>query len=272
MRIKITHVTDYSYDEPAKSTIQMLRLTPRGHDGQAVLKWSLDTEADARLIRREDWYGNIMHTAYAHGPIEVVRIKVTGEVETTDTGGIVRGAAERFPDSFYRRETPLTAADPALRAFAEETCARLSNPLDRAHALMGAIHDRMRFDTAVTDAATPAQEAFAAGHGVCQDFTHVFLAAARHLGLPARYVSGYLYRPDLIVQEAGHAWAEALIEDLGWVTFDAANSTSTTEHYIRLAIGLDYLEAAPVRGSYHGASLEKLSVSLRIESARQGQS
>jgi transglutaminase-like putative cysteine protease len=136
---------------------------------------------------------------------------------------------------------------------------------------MGAIHERLRFDTDATTVATEAGQAFAAGHGVCQDFTHVFLAAARQLGVPARYVSGYLHKPGQAEQGAGHAWAEAHIADLGWVSFDPANVVSATEHYVRLAIGLDYLDAAPVRGSYYGISREALDVSLRIESARQSQ-
>src|SRR5689334_21501511 len=138
MRIRITHETTYRYDDPVKSTMQMLRLTPRGHEGQTILKWSLDTDADARLIRREDWYGNIMHTLYAQGPVEEIRLKVSGEIETTDTAGIIQGCAERFPVPFFLRQTRLTHADPAIRAFAEDTAGRLSNPLDRAHAITAA--------------------------------------------------------------------------------------------------------------------------------------
>jgi transglutaminase-like putative cysteine protease len=271
MRIRITHETAYSYSDPVKSAIQLLRLTPRGYEGQTVLSWAVDTDSSARLMRREDWYGNIAHSLYVGGPIENLTLRVTGQIETTDTAGMVRGGVERFPEMFFLRETPLTRADAALREFAAAEVERFASPLERAHALTGAINSRLRFDTQATDSATAASEAFAAGHGVCQDFTHVFLAVARHLGMPARYVSGYLHRPDETHQEAGHAWAEAYIPDLGWVSFDPANGVSTTEHYVRLAIGLDYLDAAPVRGSYYGISREALDVSLIIESARQSQ-
>jgi transglutaminase-like putative cysteine protease len=196
---------------------------------------------------------------------------VVGEIETTDTGGVVKGGVERFPCMFYLRETPLTQGDAALRDFARATAGGLANPLEQGHALMGAIHERLRFETDATNSGTTATEAFQAGHGVCQDFTHIFLAAARSLGMPARYVSGYLHRPEQVVQEAGHAWAEAHVEGLGWVSFDPANMVSTTEHYIRIAVGLDYLDAAPVRGSYYGISREALDVRLRIEGARQAQ-
>ena len=271
MRIRITHETTYRYSDPVRSAIQLLRLTPRAHDGQTVLSWTIDTDCNARLIRREDWYGNVAHSLFAAGPIEAITLKVAGEIETTDTGGVVRAGVERFPCMFYLRETPLTRQDSALRDFAQETAGRLANPLDQGHALMGAIHGRLRFVTDATNSGTTASEAFQAGHGVCQDFTHIFLAAARSLGIPARYVSGYLHRPEQTVQEAGHAWAEAHVEGLGWVSFDPANTVSTTEHYVRIAVGLDYLDAAPVRGSYYGISREALEVRLRIEGARQAQ-
>jgi len=271
MRIRITHETVYTYDAPAKSAIQLLRLTPRGHEGQTVLSWNIDVDHEAKLLRREDCYGNIAHSLYVAGPVSQITLTVAGEIETTDTAGVIRGGVERFPDLFYLRETPLTRDDAAIRDFADEIARSASDPLDQAHALTRAIYERLRFDTDATHAATTAAEAFTAGHGVCQDFTHVFLAAARHLRIPARYVSGYLHKPGETAQEAGHAWAEAFIPDLGWVSFDPANGMSATEHYVRLAIGLDYLDAAPVRGSYYGLSREALDVRLRIESARQSQ-
>jgi len=271
MRIRITHETVYSYSEPAKSAIQLLRLTPRGHEGQTILSWNIDADSEARLLRREDWYGNIAHSLFVAGPVERITLRVAGEIETTDTAGIVRGGVERFPELFYLRQTPLSQDSAAIREFAQNVTGFSSNPLDQAHALNNAIHRHLRFDTDATHPGTTAVEAFGAGHGVCQDFTHVFLAAARSLRIPARYVSGYLHKPGEAMQEAGHAWAEAFIPDLGWVSFDPANGVSATEHYVRLATGLDYLDAAPVRGSYYGISREALDVRLRIEGARQAQ-
>lgn len=271
MRIRITHETVYSYSEPVKSAIQLLRLTPRGHEGQTILSWAIDVDCDAKLLRSEDWYGNIVHSLFVAGPVEQITLHVAGEIETSDTSGIVSGCVERFPELFYVRQTPLTRPSVAIGEFAGQVAGYLIKPLDQAHALNRAIHERLRFDTDATHPTTTAMEAFSAGHGVCQDFTHVFLAAARCLNIPARYVSGYLHKPGEAVQEAGHAWAEAFIPDLGWVSFDPANGVSATEHYVRLAIGLDYLDAAPVRGSYYGFSREALDVRLRIEGARQAQ-
>ena len=106
------------------------------------------------------------------------------------------------------------------------------------HALMEAMGERMTFEVDATNTGTSAIEAFALGHGVCQDFAHVFIAACRHLGIPARYASGYmlnLENPDK--QTAGHAWAEVFVEDLGWVGFDPANAMCPTDAYVRLAVG-----------------------------------
>ncbi len=273
MRIRIAHDTTYTYSEPVNAAMQLLRLTPRGHDGQRVITWGIETDCHARLIRREDWYGNIMHSLYAAGPLDHIGLKVVGEVETTDMDGIVRGGPERFPEIFYLRGSALTQLDPAIREFAEAAIGHISSPLEKAHTLMGAIRDRLRFDADATTSTTSASEAFAAGHGVCQDFTHIFIAAARHAGMPARYVSGYLHKDGgARTRVPGTPGLRFLSPDLGWVSFDATNGVCATEHYVRLATGLDYLDAAPVRGSYYGVSREDLHVSLTIEGAAQSQS
>jgi transglutaminase-like putative cysteine protease len=272
MRIRIRHDTTYSYGAPVKSAIQILRLTPRNHEGQFVARWNVDIDGEARIVRREDWYGNITHSLNVDGPLVEIGLRVTGEVETEDQAGLVRGAVERFPPAFFLRQTKLTMTDGALADFAASATAGPAGPLDKLHALMHALHDLVRFDTNATDVVTTAAEAFHAGHGVCQDFSHIFCAAARSIGIPARYVSGYLMRPDMSDQEASHAWSEAYVQDLGWVSFDAANAICATDLYVRIAIGLDYLEAAPIRGSYYGAAEERMEVKLKIESARQTQS
>ncbi|MDJ1159478.1 transglutaminase family protein [Chelatococcus sp. SYSU_G07232] len=269
MRIRIAHVTAYHYDRPVKAVIQTLRLTPRAHDGQHILAWRVEVDGAARLSPGEDALGNRLHVLSAEGTLDSLGVRVEGEVEMLDTHGVVRGAVERFPETVFLRETPLTAPDEALCAFADAAASRgTRDRLALLHHLLEAIHREMTFDTEPTHAATTAAEAFALRRGVCQDLTHVFLAACRHLGIPARYVSGYFLRGDgVVVQEAGHAWAEAYVPALGWVGFDAANGISPTDAHVRVAIGLDYLGAAPVRGARTGGGAEALSVSLRIEQA-----
>jgi transglutaminase-like putative cysteine protease len=271
MRIRVSHQTRYTYESPARSVLQVLRLTPRDSEGQHVLSWRLEPSPEGRFRPFEDVFGNLCHDFSPDHAVDDFTLTVRGEVETQDTAGIVRGTVERLPDLVYLRETALTAADEALRDFAgEHGRGAASDPLSALHTILAAIHRDITFDTVPTDVATSAAEAFALRRGVCQDLTHIFIAACRHLGIPARYVSGYFHRADGVVdQDAGHAWAEAKLPDLGWVGFDAANGISTTEAHVRVAIGLDYLGAAPIRGSRRGGGSERLDVRLRVDTARR---
>jgi transglutaminase-like putative cysteine protease len=158
-----------------------------------------------------------------------------------------------------------------MRTFARDVVGQdlERDPLGGLHRLLSSLNREVTFDTAGTESTTTAAEAFAMRRGVCQDLTHIFIAGARDLGIPARYVSGYFHRADGVTdQEAGHAWAEAKIPNLGWVGFDAANGISISDAYIRLAVGLDYLGAAPVRGSRYGGGAEKLDVQLKVENTQ----
>jgi transglutaminase-like putative cysteine protease len=271
MRIRVSHSTIYHYTTPAKSVIQTLRLTPRNHDGQYVADWRIDVSADCRLDQHEDAFGNITHAFTADGPFDELRVMVEGEVETRDTQGLVRGAVERFPASLYLRETPLTQPDAAIADFAAAAQQVAGDdPLKLMHVMLERLHATMVYDSNPTETATTAAEAFALKRGVCQDLTHIFIAAVRSLGTPARYVGGYFHRNDGVVeQEAGHAWAEAHVPDLGWVAFDAANGICATDAHVRVAVGLDYLGAAPVRGTRYGGSGEALAVKVLVDQAMQ---
>ncbi len=194
MRIRIRHETTYHYLEPAKSAIQHLRLTPRNHDGQHVKDWRIDVDRDCRLLQSEDAFGNIVHRFTADGPLDSISTIVEGDVTTFDVAGVASGAVERFPPQLYLRQTPLTAPSPAIVDFARTTTAGEGSMLAALHALMGALFDKMTFDADATHAATTAAESFEQGKGVCQDFAHLFIACARMIGAPARYVSGYYLR------------------------------------------------------------------------------
>jgi transglutaminase-like putative cysteine protease len=265
MRIKIAQETVYRYETPAKSVIQTLRLTPRSHDGQHVIGWRLDVDQDVKLTTVEDAFGNIGHVFSAVGPIDTLRVSVEGEVETHDRAGVLRGTVERFPASLYLRETPLARADDALKAFARRAAGGEANPLSSCHALLEAVHEAVAYESDPAVVATSAAEAFRAGRGVAQDLAHVFISAARELGIPARYVSGHVRGPDEVTRRgAGHAWAEAHIERLGWVGFDPAEKICPTDAHVRVAIGLDYLGAAPVRGARYGGTGESLDVRIDV--------
>ena len=271
MRIRLAHNTSYTYQQPSKSILQILRLTPRSHEGQRVARWRVEIDADAKLTKGEDALGNIIHTAFVAGPVSELSVSVSGEVETWDTHGVVRGGVERFAPEVFLRDTPLTAPDADLEAFARDCSGSPDkDSLERLHVLMMALHDEVAFDIEPTHSATTAAESFALKRGVCQDLSQIFISAARSIGIPARYVSGHLSRSEgVIEQEAAHAWAEAYTPGLGWVGFDVANGLCPTAAYVRVAIGLDYLGAAPVRGSRAGGGEEKMDVKLYVSHVSQ---
>jgi transglutaminase-like putative cysteine protease len=269
MQIRVVHRTTYRYIPPAVGVIQVLRLTPRNHDAQFVAGWRTEVSADCRLDRHEDAFGNITHVFTAEGPLDELFVLVEGEVETRDVHGLVHGAVERFPPSLFLRETALTACDANIAAVAAVSQQQAGDDaLELLHVLLERLGENMQFDTAPTHVATTAAEAFALKRGVCQDYAHIFIAAVRHLRIPARYVSGYFRRGDGVAeQDAGHAWAEAFVPDLGWIAFDPVNGICATDAYVRVAIGLDYLGAAPVRGTRYGGGAETLAVRIRVDQA-----
>jgi len=295
MRICVAHETVYRYDTPSSGVIQTLRLTPRNHTGQYVVNWRIDVSADCRLEPQEDAFGNIIHAFSAGGPISELRLFAEGEVETQDTAGVMRGAVERFPPSLFLRETQLTHADEAILAYAAQFGRpAAADTLPVLHHLLARIYDDITFDAEPATTGANAAEAFAGKRGTCQGVTHIFVAVARTLGVPARYVSGYLHRSDGTAapdggqaqsqsqdgcaqdgggrdgdnaQDGGHAWAEAHVPDLGWVGFDPVNGVCITDRYIRVAVGLDGLGAARVRGAYYGGGREAMDVKLRVTQA-----
>jgi transglutaminase-like putative cysteine protease len=273
MRLRISHATTYRYEPAATGVIQILRLTPGSHDGQYVAQWQIDVSTDARLDMHEDAFGNVTHVI-THGPIEELAISAEGMIETHDTGGVLRGTHERFPPSLFLRSTPMTAVNPVMATVARELRSESEQDvLGFLHALMTQVSEHMTFDEDPTTSGTSAVEAFGLKRGVCQDYAHIFIACARSGGVPARFVSGHFLRSDgRVNQPAGHAWAEAFVPNLGWVGFDAANCICATDAHVRVAVGLDYLGAAPVRGTRYGGGSETLTVAVTVEQAgRPGQ-
>jgi transglutaminase-like putative cysteine protease len=267
MRLRIAHSIVHRYEPPAAGVIQVLRLTPRNHEGQYVIGWRIDVSGDARLNAHEDAFGNLTHVFAADGPFAELSIKVDGEVETQNTDGVVRGTLERFPPSLFLRETPLTKVDAAICDFALDIrAANSGNTLKDLHALLDRLHGEMicENDPARLPTVTAA-ETFARKRGVNRDVTHLFLGAARSLRIPARYVAGYLCGAGAEQESGGHAWAEAHVPGLGWVGFDVANCVCPTDAYVRIAIGLDALGAAPVRGTRYGAGEETFAIAIKVD-------
>lgn len=263
MLVSISHVTRYTLAAPAHYSVESLRLTPPSFDGQKVLGWSIEMPHFENAVPFRDCFGNMAHLVSIPEPHSAITITARGVVETQDRAGSVRGLIETAPVRVFKRETATTAPDDGIRALA----ARIEggDTLERMHELMSTVHENVEYLVGATHAQTSAAEALREGRGVCQDHAHIFISAARVLGVPARYVNGYFVTGVEEPAEAHHAWAEVWIEGLGWLGFDPANGLCPTERYIRLACGLDSGSAAPIRGTRRGGIEEVLDVVVEVQ-------
>lgn len=264
MRLAITHETVYRYAQPVNYSIQHIRLTPQSDASQTILNWRLD--CPGRTYRQTDTFGNIMHVLVIDSAHDEIRVQVTGEAETMDNLGVLADGADALPREVFLHPTPLTAPDAAIRDFVRPLRAAFGkDALDGLHALSRAVGEAIEYRSGATDVESTAAEVLANGTGVCQDQTHLFLTAARLLGAPARYISGYVHVENIDeVQTASHAWAEAWVENLGWVSFDVTNAVCPTDAHLRLAVGLDYLGCAPLRGIRRGGGDETMRVEVEV--------
>lgn len=263
MLLSIEHDTVYRYATPFKRSTQYLRLTPVTDARQTVHRWALELPAPATRCR--DPYGNELHVLTLDQPRSDIRLRAHGLVETLD-GPPAPDPFDAFPPAVFLRDSALTQADAALREFAQEHAATVAADARAGlFALLEALAVHMPYLPGATDAATPAAEAFATRHGVCQDHAQVFATCARLLGIPARYVSGYLAADAAHV--ASHAWAEARLSD-GWLGFDVSNQCLADGRYVKLAIGADYLDACPVRGMRLGGGDEAMAASVVVAQAQ----
>jgi transglutaminase-like putative cysteine protease len=270
MHIHIDHTTTYHFSQPQTRLIQVMRVTPPSIGGQNVLDWSIDVDCDAKIRTTTDGYGNIVTTLYVDGPISSIEIAKRGTVLTEDRTGLLPMLPEPLPRAAFLAQTVLTQPDAAMLALAERVANHNPGRLILLHSLMTCIDARMRFDPGEADVTRTAATAWTEGHGVCQDFAHIFCGVARQLGIPARYVSGHLFqRGGDAQQDASHAWTEAWVDDLGWVGFDVANGICPDDAYVRVAIGLDYRAAAPLSGTRMGGGTESMDVTVAVKQANQ---
>jgi transglutaminase-like putative cysteine protease len=271
MRLEIRHITTYRYSRPLSYEIETLRLTPRTHEGTRIVSWQVRGDRNRTLPSFVDGLGNLVHTNTIARPHALAMIAAAGVVETRAMGGVVRDPREPLPPGYFLRRTPLTAPHDSIAAFAAEW-ARGASALERLTALMDGVGQRIVYRAGTTHSATNAADALALGVGVCQDHAHVFVAASRTLGIPARYVGGYFWSGEGSgIDQASHAWAEAFVDDIGWVGFDPANRTLPDERHVRVGVGLDYWSAAPIRGVRRGTAEETLSVVLDVAAAEAAQ-
>ena len=265
MRLSIRHTTRYRFDTPVIHGLQRLRLTPKETQGQEILEWHMDYEHAHPELTYEDQHHNTVTLVAVETGARDVTVTCRGTVDTHDHAGVIGRHAGHLPLWSFLGQTGQTQPGPGMRKLAAEVGREDESRLDMLHRLCAGILERVEYKTGTTHSRTIAEEAFAAANGVCQDHAHIFIGIARSLGVPARYVSGYLMMNDRIDQEAGHAWAEAYVAELGWVGFDISNGISPDARYVRVATGRDYRDAAPVTGISFGSTSTVLEVDVAVE-------
>jgi transglutaminase-like putative cysteine protease len=268
MRLSVEHITRYEFSQPVTHGLQRLRLTPKNTQGQQVLDWEMKLLGARIEVEYDDHNHNRTALISVEPGARVLEVQCAGVAVTADNSGVIGQHSGHMPLWSFLAQTPLTRPGPKLRGIASALATPRSEALALLHELSLRVLDQVPYATGETAVHTTAEEAAALGKGVCQDHVHIFIGAARALGIPARYVSGYLMINDRIEQEAGHAWAEAHVDALGWVGFDVSNRISPDERYVRVATGRDYSEAAPVTGLSYGAGETVLEVRLAVEQQR----
>ena len=263
MQLHIRHVTTYRFEDPVAYGLQQLRKTPKSTWGQTVTNWQTEIAGGAREVSFEDHHNNVVELISFERDATEVTVTSSGLVQIDDTAGVMGRHKGPSPLWLYQRSTPLTQAGPGVRGLAR-IAREVDGDLERLHRLMAAIRDTVQYKIGASSPDWSAEQAIEEGQGVCQDHSHIFVAAARELGFPARYVSGYLMLDDRQAQDAMHAWAEAHVDGLGWVGFDVSNSISPDTRYVRVATGLDYVQAAPVTGTRIGGADETLHVDIEV--------
>lgn len=264
MRLIISHKTRYCYDHAPRHLIQLLRLTPRTEAHQRVIEWRISTPG--KQTRFEDAFGNVSHSHVLASPKQELELIVQGTVEVNALQGgalALDGGLRAVPTIAYLVPTPLTQGFEAVDQLARKALPDGLKTEWDALALARAVSDALPYTAGNTDVTSTARQAFEMASGVCQDHAHVMIAACRSLGVSARYVSGYV-DPGNSRSAASHAWVDIWLADR-WVSIDVTNGVFAGEYHCRLAIGLDYLDACPVRGMREGGHSEQLDVLVTVQ-------
>ncbi len=287
MFLEIRHLTQYQYAAPVRESVMELWLQPHKSGRQRLISFDLDLEPNAKLFSYVDAFGNAVYHFDLPQPHDRLTIVSKSAVETDpdpelpDT--LDMGEWDRLRSEFVRgewfdflRPRGFAESTPALEAFIRANAldgAHLRDPLTAVRRLSATLYDALGYDKDATDVDSPIDDALAAGRGVCQDFAHIMIAICRSWGIPARYVSGYLYTDHLHASDrsnpdATHAWVEVYLPSLRWVGFDPTNNTLAGERHVVVAIGRDYGDVPPSKGVYKGEADSGLAVAVSVRQAR----
>jgi transglutaminase-like putative cysteine protease len=288
VKFSIRHITRFIYEAPISESVMEARVQPRSDGAQRCLRFALSTTPASRVRMYQDHDGNVVHHFNIPGRLSRLSIVAEALVESAPPPNVPAalgpGAWERLDAATAGGEfwellnpSPFTRSSGRLKELADEIgLARREDPIVTLRALNTDLSSRLVYSPKSTRVDSPIDDALASRKGVCQDFAHIMIALVRQLGIPCRYVSGYLFQQTeeglRSVNGATHAWLEAWLPELQWVGFDPTNDLVTDHRHIRVAVGRDYADVPPTRGVFKGASAvrSELSVSVRVDSAPAG--
>lgn len=286
MLYRILHITEFNYSAPITESVMELRMEPRSDERQRCHNFSLTIKPAARTAQRFDYNENRIHSFDIPGQHSAIEIHTESVVEVfpvvPDNAGNGGSWEEldaiRFHPDFWEFTQPGEVSQPTrkLEALAGEFgVGRDTSPLELVYKLNEWLYNNFSYDTEATSVDSPMDTAIENRKGVCQDFSNIMIAMLRGYGIPARYVSGYLFhRSDdrsHVAADATHAWVETYISGYGWLGFDPTNNIPAGERHIRVAIGRDYSDVPPTRGVFKGVVESTLSVAVRVSLAEDAE-
>ena len=280
MFYSIRHITRFVYGAPISESIMEVRMQPRTESGQRSLQFDLSTNPRARILAYRDYLGNVVHhfdipgrhtqlRITAEATVEVMPPLIVPESLSSDAWAVIDAEALKGEYWDYLRPSVFVVESEPLDELARELrVERRADPLTLLREINAGIYQAFDYRPQTTQVDSPIDDALRARRGVCQDFAHIMLGLVRKLGIPARYVSGYLYHgaedKDRSSAGATHAWLEVWLPELEWVGFDPTNNLIVSERHIRTAIGRDYDDVPPTRGVFKGKTSSELSVAVQV--------
>lgn len=286
MLLEIRHVTQYRYASLVRESVMEVWMQPQKSARQRLVSFDLDLDPPAQVFSYPDSFGNAVYHFDVPQPHDKLTITARSAVETQPAppqpDHLDRGEWDRLRSEFLRGENfdflhphGFARETEALHAYMAEhqvEAMRGADPLTAVRALSKLIYDSFGYEAGVTRADSPIDDVLKARKGVCQDFAHVMITICRQWGIPARYVSGYLFTDrkhgDRSDPDATHAWVEVFLPSLRWIGFDPTNNTPATERHVACAVGRDYSDVPPSRGVYKGESESQLAVGVSVRKAR----
>ena len=282
MFYSIRHVTRFRYSATVRESVMELRMQPRSEGPQALRSFQLSTNPRAQLYAYTDHFGNAVYHFNVLRAHEELRIEAQSVIEISHRAPLpdaVDGLEWKRYNAYNLTDDHFDLLEPSRFAFVSPALIALmaekdlenpkADPLTALKQLNRAIHDAFGYEVGITQVHSPIDDALEQRRGVCQDFAHVMIAIARRWGIPARYVSGYLHHgpqhQDRSQADATHAWVETYLPSLGWVGFDPTNDVLAGERHLRAAIGRDYADVPPTRGTFKGIAETELAIAVAVE-------